>query len=323
MRKFCLEQTKNVMEGEGLVLDELSQFYLQRAVAAALQRASLKLRDVSDGTIDPRVFAQTITALRQANGEEPLKEPDALPARTSTTLTDLLEGWWREAQAAGRKVSTYKSYRGTMTSFESFLGHGDPGRVTAKDVIAFKDDRLSAVSPKTGKKASAKTVKDSDLAALKAVFGWATNNRRTDSNPATGITVKLGKRPKLRPKGFTDDEARLILRATLTLMPKPEPPATAAAKRWIPWLCAFTGARVGEIAQLRKQDVRSEHGFWIIHVSPEADTVKTNEARDVVLHRQIISQGFAEFVRNSEDGYLFFRVKENNTVPGTKKGRGR
>ena len=141
-----------------------------------------------------------------------------------------------------------------------------------------------------------------------------------EQNPAAGITIKLGKRPKLRPKSFTDEEARSILQATLILMPGAELPTTAAAKRWIPWLCAFTGGRVGEMAQLRKQDLRFENGYWIIHVSPEADTVKTNEARDVVLHRQIVLQGFPEFVSNSEDGYLFFRVGEDNSIRGTKKG---
>jgi hypothetical protein len=34
-----------------------------------------------------------------------------------------------------------------------------------------------------------------------------------------------------------------------------EAPKLAAAKRWVPWLCAFTGARVGEMLQLRKAEI--------------------------------------------------------------------
>ena len=42
----------------------------------------------------------------------------------------LLEGWWREARAAGRKPSTYESYRNTFASLVAFLGDDDAGRVT-------------------------------------------------------------------------------------------------------------------------------------------------------------------------------------------------
>lgn len=38
------------------------------------------------------------------------------------TLTGLLTGWWKEAEAAGQKPSTYQSYRNTMDSFVGFCG---------------------------------------------------------------------------------------------------------------------------------------------------------------------------------------------------------
>jgi integrase len=62
-----------------------------------------------------------------------------------------------------------------------------------------------------------------------------------------------GKPPRLRSKGFSDRERKAILAAALAHKPGKEHPRTGAAKAWVPWLCAFTGARVGEIGQLRKQ----------------------------------------------------------------------
>lgn len=56
-------------------------------------------------------------------------------------------------------------------------------------------------------------------------------------------------------------------------MPGREAPKLAAAKRWVPWLCAFTGARVGEMIQIRKEDVRREGKLWMLHVTPEAGPV--------------------------------------------------
>ena len=109
------------------------------------------------------------------------------------TLTRILEDWWTEANAAGRKISTYESYRNTISNFKRFLEHDDAGRVTRENVVAFKDYRLSTPSRRTGRIASAKTVKDSDLAALKTVFGWAVSNRKLPMNPAEGLTISLGK----------------------------------------------------------------------------------------------------------------------------------
>jgi hypothetical protein len=64
----------------------------------------------------------------------------------------LLEDWWREAKAAGRTVSTYESYRNTLRRLRAFLKQDDVAKVTAADIIAFKDFRLSqGISPKTVK----------------------------------------------------------------------------------------------------------------------------------------------------------------------------
>jgi integrase len=220
------------------------------------------------------------------------------PGTTKNSLTALVEDWWKEAKVAGRKQSTYESYRNTMAKLVAFLKHDSPVRLTAEDIVAFKDFRI-----KSG--ASAKTVKDSDLAGLKTIFGWAVMNRRIASNPAAGLTIKVSKPRKLRAKGFTDKEAALILKHAKNYKPGGEAPKLASAKRWVPWLCAFTGARVGEMLQLRKQDVRQDGKHWVIHVTPEAGPVKTDEARDVVLHRQVIEIGFLDFHQAASSEYLF------------------
>ena len=72
----------------------------------------------------------------------------------------------------------------------------------------------------------------------------------------------------------------------------------AAAIRWVPWVCAYTGARGGEITQLRAEDVkRHRQGFWTITITPEAGTVKTGQARTVPVHEHLVARGSIEFVR--------------------------
>lgn len=238
----------------------------------------------------------------------------------ASSLTALVESWWIEAKAAGLAISTYESYRNTMARFVAYLDHDDATRVTAADVIGFKDHRLAAANPRTGKPISPKTIKDNDLAGLKAVFGWAVTNRRIPSNPAQGITIKIGKQVRTRSKGFTDSEARALLSHALSHQRGREKKKTFMAKRWIPWLCAYTGARVGEMAQLRKQDLRREGKQWVIRLTPEAGTIKTKEAREIPVHEHLVELEFIDFVEASAEGYLFLTPAEDGSIRGAWRG---
>lgn len=288
-------------------LDLLHDAFLQALIDAA---ETLKRNYEGDYSPDPKALRFPKWTPMQSE-VAPVEE---------LSMTQLVEDWWREAKAAGRKPSTYESYKFSFTALSAFLGHDDARRVTTEDVIKFKDHRLSTPSPKTGKIPSAKTVKDSDLTGLKAVFGWAVANRKLPSNPATGVTIKVGKQQRLRSKGFTDKEAKALLKAARNFKPGNERPWTAAAKKWVPWLCAYTGARVGEIAQLRKEDVRSEEGHWVIRITPEAGTVKSNEARSVVLHPHLVDVGFVDFAVKAPKGHLFLRPAEDGDVLGPLQG---
>jgi integrase len=88
----------------------------------------------------------------------------------------------------------------------------------------------------------------------------------------------------------------------------------------VPFLAAYNGARVGELAQLRKQDLTREGGHWVIHLTPEAGTIKTNEARKVVLHPHIVELGFPDFVKAAPAGHLFLKASADGDVLGPLQG---
>lgn len=328
MRRRCFAEADKILARHGFVVDEWSRSKLARAVGDAFQRASLTLGRAARGEIVLGDLPSRDPFEAAYNQSGTSSHPPPAPSRPVTrpgvtkplSLTGLFEAWWQEAKRSGRKPSTYESYEKSVRYVVAFLKHDDATRVTAEDIVAFKEHRLAAPSKRTGKVPSAKTVKDTDLAALKTVFGWAVTNHKLATNPASGVTVKVGKTQKLRSKGFTDEEAKRILAAALAYVPGNERACTAAAKRWVPWLCAFTGARVGEIAQLRRQDVRPEGELWMIRITPEAGTVKTDEAREVVLHPQIVKLGFPEFVTQSAVGPLFLSAGKNGDILGPLQG---
>jgi integrase len=155
-----------------------------------------------------------------------------------------------------------------------------------------------------------RTVNDGDLSALKSVFEWARKTKRIPFNPAQGVRVPEGKKVRVRERGFNDDEAATILKASLAYQKTPnESVEVAAAKKWAPWLCAFTGARVGEIVQLhRKHIAQTKEGHWEVRITPaDGGAVKTKTFRHVPVHPQLIELGFVEFVQSRSEGPLFQR----------------
>ncbi|HZZ22745.1 MAG TPA: hypothetical protein VFE60_09285 [Roseiarcus sp.] len=107
---------------------------------------------------------------------------------------------------------------------------------------------------------------------------------KVPSNPFSGATVALPRRvPKLREREFLEAEWRTILKATLEPPPARMESYNAAARRWVPWICAYTGSRPGEATQLRGEDItrHPEERFWMMRITPDAGDVKRNTARTV------------------------------------------
>ncbi|AUQ49557.1 tyrosine recombinase XerC [Phaeobacter inhibens] len=193
-----------------------------------------------------------------------------------------------------------------VEKLRKFVKHDDAARLKKKDVIAWRDHLLNV------EKLSPRTVSDKYLSTVRSLLNWGVENDRLPENIA--VTVKQAKPKKVlaREKGFTDAEALKILKASRSYVPHQdetgrvrETAHMTAAKRWVPILGAFTGTRVTEITQLRKEDIRQEGDQWVARLTPDAGTIKTGEYRDVPLHPQIITEGFADFVKNADPGPLF------------------
>ena len=217
------------------------------------------------------------------------------------SIMDLLEAYLVEAQC---KPATAKAWRYCLRDFVGYLGHDDAAQVTPHHVVGWKEHLAAADSdgvPKRG----ARTIRDKYLASAKAVFRWAAENHKIKSNPTSNITVKVRKAAQLRERGLTDDEAALILTASLAYGNPSPSDRPSFARRWLPWLCAYTGARVGEVAQLRREDVFQDKGIWCIRITPEAGPQKTDKAWAVPLHAHLVAQGFVQAV-GIEKGHIFF-----------------
>jgi integrase len=282
----------------GVVTDGESRKRLIRELYKADSLAADRLERNADGD-----YRSDPEAERFPKWEQP--QPTAKDA-SSLTFDALFEGWEREARSTGRTNKTIKTYRTTLCQFAGFIGHDDVAKVTQPDIVRWKETRLD-------EGISAKTVKATDLAALKSIFKWAANNSRLSTNPAEKVTMPAPRKAQERSSGFTNAEAKAILKAALAYRAGPqEHRRTAAAKRWAPWLCAYTGARIGEVLQLRRKDIAQHDGHWAITITPEAGTTKDKKRREVPVHGHLIELGFVELVSDSTEEYLFVSNPEGS-----------
>jgi len=225
----------------------------------------------------------------------------------------LLQVFDAYAAAQGLKAGTATEWRARMQDLIAFLGHDDAARISEDDVQRWRDHLLSQIV-RGGSKRDPRTVRSTYITALRTALQWAVEERKLPTNVAASIVVRVPKKAKLRERDFTIEETTGILRAAL----QPSPARSvhrAFARRWIPWLCAYTGARVNEFSQLRKEDVYEQDGAWVVNITPEAGTVKSNVARTVPLHPHLIEQGFPAAISGKADGPLFYNPSSQR-VPG-------
>ncbi|EFF2235297.1 recombinase XerD, partial [Escherichia coli] len=247
------------------------------------------------------------------------KRPEDKP---KVTLTSLFDGWWSETERAGGSVSSKESFGKAMGALRQFLGHDDAVRITEDDMFHFKDHMMSMVHPRTKRSLSLKTVGGSYLGGINAVFNWAVKNNKLRSNPAVRVRVTKPKPKAGREKVFQSEEVRKILKQANSAAKRPnEPWQRFAGRRWVPWLCAYSGARVGEMVQLRKQDIRDEAGQWVMRITPDAVTVKTGQYRDVPLHPHLVDMGFVAFVSSAAGDHLFMWSGDGRAAWRTAKNR--
>ena len=136
---------------------------------------------------------------------------------------------------------------------------------------------------------------------------------RHSRNAFADVKITVPKKHRLREtQAFLPDEWRIILRASLAIAELNTP--DDAARRWVPWLCAYTGARPGEMTQLRGADVIEREGIQGLRITPEAGTVKNDRSRAVPIHEHLIEQGFLEFVRKLGASPMFYRVAKEDGV---------
>ncbi|MBP1097543.1 DUF6538 domain-containing protein [Bradyrhizobium diazoefficiens] len=266
------------LERKKLNLDTDSRTRFVRAFFRAMEHATGDLVRQANGDFSPSEVAESY----------PPSEPERLDALT----------WFdRYAEAAGLAASTLERWRPVIQEFTDWVKDSNLARVTKKQVIDWKNALLQQevrIGREVRKRAP-RTVKDVHLAALKAVCQYLVDEDKLAVNPVAGVVVRNVETERDDDeKGFSDKDARTILAATLQGGSHLLSVEMTAARRWIPWICAYTGARVNEITSLLPTDVVTVQGILCFSLPKERS--KGKRKRIVPIHSHLIEQGLQAYV---------------------------
>jgi integrase len=288
--------------------DEAQAFLRKRGILLVGDRLEAFVR----AYVEAKERATRVLIRNAQRNYEPDKEAGHYPKFEPTKPKQPFDNLWTQFCEA-RKISpaTRKKWEPYFKQLIRRVGTDDMSLVTEQHLLNWRDALLAS-------KLSPITVRDGYIAAARSFFRWSKRMKRLPTDPSTEVFVEVSDKHETEMRGFTDKEAVVILAAALAPMSEAMTAENAAARRWVPWLCAYTGARVNEITQLRACDVLPVDGIPCIRITPEAGTLKTAKKRIVPLHPHLIEMAFVEFARKKKGHAPLFYSLERQRNPDRK-----
>jgi integrase len=311
----CIDLDAHALAGDAALAESVSQFVSKRGLevrpgSSAFGRLKRECQilhhqatDGYSGEIDANRAARNqlldaadaITCAPQTLASAPkdnvVRSPPPSLRSPSYSFAMLVAYWARERNVAEK---TRYGFERIVEKFVKHLGHDHASAVADTDVIAWKDSLVdSGLHPKTIK---------NHLTVLKTLYKFAKDNKRVSDNPAADVKYQA-KSDKAKRLPYTDDDASRILEAARK--------EKAAHLRWVPWIAAFTGARLEEICGAMVADIETVNGIPCLHIRLDhreegASLKNENSERVVPLHPAIITEGFLGYVGSVKaNGPLF------------------
>lgn len=278
-------QTAAFLLEQGLSLSPDATNLFVDAVSDNLLPAFQRLEAIARGDYTPDTHPQVFPPFEQA-----------VSTRTPVKALELFNAWTKAVQPA----------EGTIYRWETVFKEANRHFADVRDLSYEKAKEW--MTSLVNEERSANTVATAWRTALKTVFAWGVLEKIVDSNPFPQVRINVPRKNVEREtKAFDATEVKTILSAALQCDDTKS--LIERACRWVPWICAYTGARAGEITQLRPGDIQQRDGVYFARLTPSAGKIKTRKARTIPLHEHLIAQGFIEFIARAKGQPLFYESK--------------
>jgi len=222
--------------------------------------------------------------------ESPEEPEQVLVVAPPVLLRDVFTQWKGSKR---RSEDTVKACGRALAAFESQSGNPPLSKITRAHGAAFRAWLLA-------QPISSKTAHDR-LTWTKSLLRFAARDLELITrHPWEGLDIEHETEAPRRPWSAAQLQDFFGLPLfTAYALPKVID-AGGAAAYWVPLLGLFTGARVGELCQLRVEDVADDGAGPVLRITEEADgaTLKTTASRrEVPIHDELVRLGFLEYVQ--------------------------
>jgi integrase len=281
-------------------LDEL----VDRLTDVAVARTEATLGIGSRVAPDPaREWAEAVArrnAAKAAATERPQVAPKAAPAGPLLSEAVGRYASFKKAQGAWTDKSA-QLFTALLQELVEIVGDRELSTFTKADLLRYYEalPRLPSNAAKKWPELDARAVLDATaaldvdrlapksinkrLSAVKSFIGWAVD--------ADLLSTNLGTILKPVPEGDAR-QARLPLSdaEVRAFVAKCDEDARDEAHRLVPLLCAYSGLRLNEAAQLDRDDIREVEGVWVCDINGDGDKeLKTPTAKRLVpIHSSIL-----------------------------------
>lgn len=332
---YWIDRARNILTDRRWSLAEDSPEFVSfvETLAAAGTDTFNYARHLVEGKEDSFVPSK---ALQTARGRR------AACAKSGEKIADLFERYAKQRLAEGRKrPDTVNQDRKVIALFSGFVGQDRSLSSIENSEVREWRNAVAALPPAfrkhkanaglslrevteraraTGASGISAYTVNKYLSTISPLFDWARQEGYVNRNPCDGLFFDLQKSKrsgKSRRPPFTVEQLNLIFSSPLfTGFVKDgiewQPGGIRANdwRFWIPLVCFFTGARIGEIAQLHVDDVREQDGIrylWIKDDNATGQRTKSGHCRPAPIHSKLIWLGWLRYVesqrsRANEDG---------------------
>lgn len=274
---------------------------------------------------------ETMLLGAMAGGTAPAQQ--SAPEKSSIPLSDAIAKWEASLINEGKNKTTRVKYHACAQEFLEIIGDIDLVDIKKNHAKTYKDNIVllpAKYRQKFKNKSIAELVKmkhapetlctsvslNDKLNVIKQFMAWAVDQGYMETNFMVGIVIKVRKRNKAKYAPFTTSDIKNMFGPEYLLLTNRK-----SWHFWIPILSLFTGARQGELAQLKVFDIEQTDGLWVMYIRRDEDdedsSVKTEAGiRAIPLHPFLIdSLKFHEYInaRKTDEQCMAFDIKPAKT----------
>jgi integrase len=241
-----------------------------------------------------RVFDKNMRDLGVRPNQE-IMPWDELPKPIRVNLLYAYENYYlpdrKEKKSADPSYNLDTEWRNAIKLFVKYVSDKEVTRITIEDAKSYNKALADA-----GKKPA---TRNKLLTALRTICKACLSRKLISINPFTGVGPD-----RATIRASTDSYARYDQREREILfehLEKDENPTYV----WLPRLLIFTGARLEEMAQIKRAWIKEVDGVPVIDLHKARVKSKAFNPRYVPIHKKLIELGFLEFAKNGPGDQVF------------------